>query len=75
MASDVPPRVKYSFDTPVDVNRDALIDAVYQAQVDLQIVADWLSQQPDPVILYGAVHSINHYSQMLAEFMPSVARH
>lgn len=58
--TDVPSRVKYSLDTPVDdVDRDRIIDAVYQAQVDLQLVAHWLATQPKPVILFGALQSLH----------------
>lgn len=75
MANDIPPRVTYSFYTPVDVDREKLIDVVYQAQVDLQLMADWLSRQPEPTMLFGAVECIRYYRRMLVEVMPSVARH
>jgi len=72
---DVPPRVRYRSDTPISVDRENLIDAVYRAQADLQLLACWLATQPDPEIPYGALVAITCYRGFMEEIMPSLARH
>ena len=74
-ANDVPPRVRYRSDTPFNPDREKLIEAVYLAQVDLQLLVCWLATQPDPEIPYGALSAIHYYRHFMAEIMPSLARH
>lgn len=74
-ADDVPPRVRYRSDTPVNPDREKLIDAVYRAQSDLQLLVCWLATQPDPEIPYGALSAITFYQSLMAQIMPSLARH
>lgn len=72
---DIPPRVHYRSDTPVNADREKLIDVIYRAQSDLQLLAHWLVTQPDPEIPYGALSAIHYYRHFMAEIMPSLARH
>lgn len=74
-ASDAPPRVRYRNDTPVNPDREKLIDAVYRAQSDPQLLAHWLAMQPDSEIPYGALSVIHYYQRFMEEIMPSLARH
>ena len=58
------------------LNPDATIEMIYQLQVDLQIFADWMARQTEPVSSQGAILSIARmHRDLLLYSMPSLLRH
>lgn len=70
-----PPPVKLRLTTPVNCHREALIDSIYAAQVDLQLLATWLKSEPEPQLLYGMLEAIDYIRGMMFSAMPSLQRH
>ncbi|MDS4019561.1 MAG: hypothetical protein RKR03_03485 [Candidatus Competibacter sp.] len=70
-----PPRVRYYPDTPAECDSEALLSAIAQAQIDLELLTHWLRNKPDLTLPYGVLSSINFYRNMMVEVMPSLARH
>lgn len=58
----------------VPVDRDRLMDAIHTLQVDLQLLADWLARDADPVMDEDALWSIQTASAFLKRRAP-VQRH
>lgn len=59
-------------DIPVD--RDRLMDTIHALQMDLQLLADWLARDADPVMDEDALWSLQTDAAMLKRRDP-VQRH
>ena len=71
----VPPPVKLRPTTPVYCDREAFINSVYAAQVDLQLLATWLKSEPEPQLLYGLLQGIHYMRGLMTIAMPTLRRH
>lgn len=71
----VPPPVKFSWTTPVNCNRERLIDSVYAAQVDLQLLVTWLKSENRTQVRYGLLESLERIHELMTDAMPSLQRH
>ncbi len=57
------------------LNKDALINAVYEVQVDLRILADWLAYEADPVLDHDLLWLFETLRIKMTRFTPSHSRH
>lgn len=57
------------------VNKDELIDDIYRAQVDLQILADWVAHKARPQISTALLFSFYLFRSHLDGMTPSHDRH
>jgi len=61
--------------TPFDVDRERLIDALYSMQVDLALLALFLKSNPAPAIPHGVLEYLGAMQWTARQFMPSMNRH
>lgn len=61
--------------TPLDVDRERLIDALYSIQADLSLLALFLKSNPNPVIPHGVLEYLGAMQWTARRFMPSMNRH
>lgn len=57
------------------LNKDALINAVYEVQVDLRILADWLAYEADPMVDADMLWVFETLRIHLSRLTPSHSRH
>ncbi|MCP5158806.1 MAG: hypothetical protein H6975_05210 [Gammaproteobacteria bacterium] len=68
-----PPKPR--IETPLEVNRERLIQDVYAVQCDLALLATWLKTHPNPTIQYGVMEYLK-VAQLTARYlMPDLGRH
>jgi hypothetical protein len=57
------------------LNLDALLDTVYQLQVDLTLLAEQLARDRNPDVSDGAILDLVTFSHRLHAHHPSLSRH
>ena len=57
------------------LNTDALLDTIYQLQVDLKLLAEQLARDRNPDVNDGAILDLVTLSQRLHTHHPSLSRH
>ena len=57
------------------LNAEALLDTIYQIQVDLTLLADQLARDRNPDVSDGAILDLVTLSQRLHTHHPSLSRH
>ncbi|MDS4031427.1 MAG: hypothetical protein RKO66_15350 [Candidatus Contendobacter sp.] len=59
----------------IEIDREAMMEAIYRLQVDLRLLADWLARESEPVMTENALWLLVGLGQDLARLAPSTRRH
>lgn len=54
----------------IEIDREAMMEAIYRLQVDLRLLADWLARESDPVMTETALWYLAGASSAIQRLTP-----